>query len=74
MPAIISQVEGLGKSWENCTGIRIKAPPTALNGVKKGAQTWRGWAELGLGVGNLLLICKSLDGAKEEIPDERKRN
>lgn len=28
MPAIISQVEGLGKSWGNCTEIRIKPPPT----------------------------------------------
>ena len=28
MPAIISQVEGLGKSGQNCAGIRIRFPPT----------------------------------------------
>lgn len=48
MPAIISQVEGLGKSWENCTGIRIKAPPTrfkyrrecSLGGVGRMGVGW----------------------------------
>lgn len=72
MPAIISQVEGLEKSWENCTGIRIKAPPTPLNTVKKGVQPCRG-RQNGGGVGSLLLIFKSLDGGKEETPGKRKR-
>lgn len=72
MPAIISQVEGLGKSLENCTGIRIKAPQPILNTPKEGVQPWRG-RQNGGGVDSLLLIFKSLDGVKEETPGKRKR-
>ena len=50
MAAIISQVEGLGKSWENCAGIRIRLPPLpapALNIAKEGVESWRAKAEQG---------------------------
>ena len=53
MPAIISQVEGLGKSWENCTGVRIKAPSTRFKYAEGGSaglewvgRTWRGGGEV----------------------------
>lgn len=46
MPAIISQVEGLGKSWENCTRIRIKTPsPFKYSDRGDWWHTW-GQAEL----------------------------
>lgn len=69
MPAIISQVEGLGKSWDNCTRIRIKTPSPFK--YRDGGD-WRlrvGQAELWGRVNNLLLIHKSLERVKEASSD-----
>lgn len=74
MPVIISQVEGLGKSWENCTGIRIKAPSTRFKYSEGGSGDLEGVGRTAEEVDNLLLIFKSPDGVKEETPDGRERN